>query len=92
MKEFKNYVSVKGTKEELEAFAEELKKLGYTPDDGISKRNKGKSYGEWWSDKLTNITCYEDGVYAYHMINSAYMKFTLPQQKEEALKAASETI
>jgi hypothetical protein len=98
MKQFKNYVSVNGTREELEAFAEELVNLGYTPDPGFALN--GKTWGEWW-DKWNDLTHIiinipnEMGLYSYHNHSGECdieLKFTLPEQKEAALKAAAETL
>jgi hypothetical protein len=97
MKRFKHMLAVLGTKEELQAFAAKLRKLGYTPDPFPSATVGGtpdKTCGEWYSDAIVGLCTYPRlGEYAYHTFEPiANTDFTLPKQEKEALQRASITV
>jgi hypothetical protein len=97
MKRFKHMLAVLGTKTELEAFAQKLRKLGYTPDPFPSISVGGtpdKTCGEWYSDNIVGLCTYPRvKQYAYHLFTPiANTEFTLPEQQKEALALASVTV
>lgn len=82
---FKNAISVKGTKEELIAFAEKLEKLDY---DSVNISGNI----DWIDDANHLITYRGRGEYDFHNHSggSKGLKFNLPEDEEKALAAASE--
>jgi hypothetical protein len=78
---FKNMVTVKGSKQELEAFAKELEKAGYVHDESLQFM-PGDTF-------LNTYPGFRD--YGYlDMANAT--PYILPEQQEQALLAATETI
>jgi hypothetical protein len=97
MKHFKHMLAVLGPKTELEAFAQKLRKLGYTPDPFPSKEVGGtpdKTCGEWYSDDIIGLCTYPRlKEYAFHLFEPIANKdFVLPEQAKEALALAAITV
>lgn len=82
---FKNYLSVKGSIENLLKFEEELKKIGYEVDEEpkYSKPNKSRR----------NCLTFTDGVFAYYKLkqgDSETIYLSLPEDFDRAIKLAKE--
>lgn len=85
MAQFNNYCSIKGSKEELETFAEKLKAIGYKPCTGSGTFMQGDTY----------LCTYADAVYQFLPFDgnaSCSKEFALPKQYNAALAAVSETV